>query len=89
MRGCTYYPLIKYRIEAFLTKGIRVISQGELVAISLADYLSRHPEIESRCSKNGGIKYFTTESVEKFTASASIFLKSEIHAEHINLDAVK
>jgi len=84
--GCTHYPLILHKIEKYLTPGIKVISQGELVAASLADYLHRHPEMDVKCTKNGSIHYFTTESVEKFSASASIFLHEEIQAEHLNVD---
>ena len=85
MLGCTHYPLIQDRIAAFLPEGIKVISQGELVASSLADYLLRHPEIETKCSKNGQVIYLTTESVEKFSASASVFLKNKVKAKHIDI----
>lgn len=85
MLGCTHYPLIQDRIAAFLPEGIKVISQGELVASSLADYLLRHPEIETKCSKNGQVIYLTTESVEKFSASASVFLKNKVEAQHIDI----
>lgn len=49
--GCTHYPLLINKINNFLPNGIRVISQGEIVAKSLQDYLMRHPEIEQVCSK--------------------------------------
>ncbi len=85
MLGCTHYPLLLDKIKSFLPDGITVISQGEIVAKSLADYLQRHPEIDKLCTKTGSIRYLTTESVEKFATSASIFLKEEIQAEHIDL----
>jgi len=85
MLGCTHYPLLEDKIKSLLPKGIQVVSQGEIVAKSLADYLQRHPEMESLCTRNGLIRYFSTESVEKFSSSASIFLHEEIKAEHIDL----
>lgn len=85
MLGCTHYPLLEDKIKSLLSEGIQVVSQGEIVARSLVDYLHRHPEMDERCTKNGSIRYFTTESVEKFASSASIFLNEEIHAEHIDL----
>ncbi len=85
MLGCTHYPLIENKIKEILPSNIQVLSQGQIIADSLVDYLKRHPEIERYCSKNGKIKYFTTESVEKFTLSASTFLNEEIIAEHIDL----
>lgn len=84
--GCTHYPLLLPKIKQFLPTGIQVISQGELVAISLTDYLQRHPEISVNCSKNATIQYFTTESVGKFSASASIFRYEKINAIHLELE---
>ena len=85
MLGCTHYPLIQNKIESFIRKNIKVVSQGELVAKSLSNYLVRHPEIETKCSKNSIVEYFTTESVEKFSSSASVFLNEKIEAKHIDL----
>ena len=67
----------------------RVISQGEIVAHSLANYLRRHPEIVERISsplrgRSGG-GFLTTESADKFSDSASLFLSEPIEAEHIEL----
>lgn len=86
MLGCTHYPLLEDKIKSLLPKEISVVSQGEIVAKSLADYLQRHTEMERRCTKNASIRYFSTESVEKFSASASVFLNNEIKAEHIDLE---
>lgn len=84
--GCTHYPLLIDKIKRFLPQNIQVVSQGELVANSLADYLKRHTEMADKCSKNGTINYFTTESVEKFASSASIFMNGIIEANHLELD---
>ncbi len=83
--GCTHYPLLEPKIKACLPDGIRLISQGKYVAISLVDYLFRHPEIASRCSKNNTCTFYTTESDQKFSEMASIFLKNTIQAKHITL----
>jgi len=85
MLGCTHFPLIEDKIKSFLPKGIAVLSQGDIVARSLADYLTRHPEMEVQCTKNSLCSYYSTESVEKFTSSASIFLNEKIEAKHIDL----
>lgn len=99
--GCTHYPLIQSKIEAFLRKyehttsliqnsKFKIISQGEIVAHSLADYLLRHPEIVKRISspskgRSEGVTYLTTESATKFAESASLFLSEPISAHHIEL----
>jgi glutamate racemase len=83
--ACTHYPLLEDKIRRFLPANINLVSQGELVAESLVDYLLRHPEMDEKCSKNGTCRFFTTESEEKFTAMASVFLQDPIDAEHISL----
>ena len=83
--GCTHYPLLLSQIEKAVPNGVSILTQGDIVATSLEDYLHRHPEIESLCSQGGTIRFLTTESVEKFTSSASIFLNQPIIAEHITL----
>jgi len=85
MLGCTHYPLLENKIKSYLPSGVQVVSQGEIVAKSLAGYLQRHSDMDDRCTKKGSCRYLTTESVEKFTSSASIFLDKYVHAEHIDL----
>jgi glutamate racemase len=69
------------KIDRYLPEDVRVIAQGTYVAKSLHDYLQRHPEIEERCTRNGTVRYFTTESPEKFTQLASLFLNEQIDAQ--------
>ncbi|MEI6554993.1 MAG: glutamate racemase [Paludibacter sp.] len=85
MLGCTHYPLIVEQIKSYLPESVKVVSQGEIVAQSLVDYLQRHPEMAAKCTTDASIRYLTTESVAKFASSASIFLNEEIQAEHIDL----
>lgn len=83
--GCTHYPLLYPKIRAAVPESIRVVSQGQIVAASLADYLRRHPEIETRCSKGGTVTYLTTENPDKFGQSAGLFLSQPIKAQRITL----
>ncbi len=84
--GCTHYPLLLNKIKSFLPEGVTAISQGEYVAASLKDYLCRHTEIDEVCTKGGTVRYFTTESPEKFSEAASIFLKRDITVERLDLE---
>ena len=83
--GCTHYPLLLSQLEEAVPVGVKVLTQGDIVAASLEDYLGRHPEIDTLCSRGGTVRFLTTESVEKFASSASIFLNQPILAEHITL----
>lgn len=83
--GCTHYPLLINKIKKYIPQNVKLLSQGEYVARSLADYLVRHPEIERKCRRGGICNYLTTESAERFAESASVFLKDNIHARNIQL----
>lgn len=83
--GCTHYPLLLPKIKKYASPNVRIVPQGEYVAHSLQDYLSRHPEMESRLTKEGTCHYFTTENPLKFQESAQIFLHEKVDVEHIAL----
>ncbi len=84
--GCTHYPLLLDKIKQFLPKSAEIIAQGKYVAESLKNYLSRHPEIAMKCTLGATVKYFTTESPEKFSQQASLFLQETEHAEKAIID---
>lgn len=83
--GCTHYPILLPKISRYVPDNIRILSQGEIVAKSLADYLRRHPEIETKCSKGGQVEYLTTESSETFDSLASVFIDREVRSARIAL----
>lgn len=82
--GCTHYPLLEKKIKTYLPAHVQLISQGEIVAKSLQHYLTRHPEIETLCSKNGSLRFFTTDSTEIFDAHASVFFGREVKSQFID-----
>lgn len=85
--GCTHYPLLLNKIRQFTPPHIRLVTQGEYVSRSLKDYLFRHPEMDERCLKNARCEFLTTESVEKFRESASLFLHQDVHVRSITLES--
>lgn len=78
--GCTHYPLLIEKIIRYIPSNVRLVSQGEIVADKLADYLVRHPEMESRLRRGNSVRYLTTESPAKFSQMASMFLSTDIVA---------
>lgn len=86
--ACTHYPLLRKKIEDHLPVGVKLLSQGEIVATSLRDYLRRHPEIENRCSKHGQRDFFTTDATEDFDNHATIFFGEAVRSTHVDLDLV-
>jgi glutamate racemase len=72
-------------IVRHMPPGVRIVPQGQYVADSLQDYLHRHPELESLITRQGTCRYLTTESEERFSECAQIFLHEKIRVEHITL----
>lgn len=83
--GCTHYPLLMKEFVRLAGKRVKVLDAPKIVAEKLVDYLNRHPEIESKLSKEGKVKYLTTDSPEKFETLGSQFMKKEIKGERIEL----
>ena len=85
MLACTHFPMLLKKIRQYVPEHVQVLCQGDIVATSLADYLTRHTEIECQLSKNGTVQFFTTENATKFCDTAKIFFSGELHIEKIAL----
>ena len=84
--ACTHYPLLMDKIKEYSPADMRILSQAEIVAESLKDYMRRHPEIESKCSKNSSREFYTTDSTEDFDNHASTFFGESVRSKHLDLD---
>ncbi len=83
--ACTHYPMLVDKIRAKVADRATVLTQGDIVAESLKDYLERHPEMDAMCSKGGSCEYFTTENPDKFTDLAGIFLREPVAVAHVEI----
>ncbi len=72
--GCTHYPLMEPVFQAALGPEVRVFSQADLVAESLADYLDRHP----RMLGSGRPGFLTTGDPRIVSDRATQFLRRRI-----------
>jgi len=81
--GCTHYPLLIRQIQGIMGRKCKVPNPAVIVANSLVDYLSRHPEIEKNLGKNGLRKYLVTDLNENFLQQAKRFLQEDIQIESI------
>lgn len=59
--GCTHYPILFKEIQGIMGPRTKVLHSGEIVADSLADYLRRHPEIDSQLEKNSINIFYVTD----------------------------
>jgi glutamate racemase len=83
--ACTHYPLLADKIRAFMPKGVNVVSQGAIVAKSLAKYLESHPDLAQKCSQSGQLSFYTTDNPQAFELQASTFFGQKIAAKHTDL----
>ncbi len=83
--ACTHYPLLLKSIQQATPAHVRIISQGEIVAIKLKTYLQNHPEIECRIGKASDRKYFTTGNTADFMEHAAAFYGDDVHVEKAEL----
>lgn len=72
--GCTHYPLMQEAFQAALGAEVKVFSQAELVAASLADYLERHPNMMG----SGEAAFLTTGDPARVSDRATQFLRRQI-----------
>lgn len=83
--ACTHFPILKDYIETLVPSNVKVVAQGAIIAEKLEDYLSRHSELEAKCTKNRELNFLTTENSEDFNKNASKFLGYSITSEHVKL----
>jgi glutamate racemase len=80
--GCTHYPLLQEKISNVLPGNIRVVSQGEIVAGSLIDYLERHPELEAGITQNCTQQFYTTtDDTADFDHYAELFFSAPVKSK--------
>jgi glutamate racemase len=68
--GCTHYPLVEAAFRAALPPETTLVSQPELTAASLADYLGRHRRFRGG---SGTVRYLTTGDPEAVGRRAQVF----------------
>ena len=83
--ACTHYPLLINKIKQFVPHQITVVSQGEIISQSLANYLVKHTDLANKISKNGQIDFFTTDSTIDFDNHASAFFGQPVISKHLDL----
>ena len=76
--GCTHYPFLKKDIERIVGRNCKVLDAPGIVADKLADYLIRHPEIETLLSRKRERFFFTTDDPERFKSFGEAFLGRKI-----------
>lgn len=83
--GCTHYALIEDIFTRHIPDDVAVISQGTLVARKLADYLTRHPEIEITLDRSRERTFLSTEDSFRVRNLFSLFWGESVEMKKIAL----
>jgi len=91
--ACTHYPLLMPAIRRVVDRAprgaaIELLDQGRIVADRLANWMARHPEMETRLGRGGTRRYLTTDDPAWFAARAASVLGRAITAEAVHLPSV-
>ncbi|OAG26825.1 glutamate racemase [Thermodesulfatator autotrophicus] len=77
--GCTHYPLLKPIIQAKAGRRITLVDPACEVAEEVAAFLSTHPEIEAKLSKNGKHQIYVSDLTEAFEQVARLFMGRKVN----------
>jgi glutamate racemase len=80
--GCTHFPLVEHLFRQYLPPATRILSQPEIVADSLEDYLVRRPRFIGE-SEAPGLVLLTTGEPEVVSARARVFWPDGLSFERV------
>jgi glutamate racemase len=81
--GCTHYSLVKAQIRRLVS--VPVLAQDEIVPEKLADYLRRHPEIETKLSRRSSRTYRVTDLTPSYERLAQTMSGEEVRLEVVSI----
>ncbi len=71
--GCTHFPLVEHLFRRHLPPFTRILSQPEVVADSLEDYLARRPHYTDRDAGTPPLQVLTTGDAGEISTRARVF----------------
>ena len=80
--GCTHFPLVEDMFRAHLPPATRILSQPEIVADSLEDYLARRPHL-TPAGEPPSLTLLTTGNPETVNAAARVFWENGAQFERV------
>ncbi len=83
--GCTHFPLVEHLFRRHLPPATRILSQPDVVADSLEDYLSRHRQYTEGTGIFPNPALFTTGEPDAITRRARIFSQEPLAFARIEI----
>lgn len=86
--ACTHYPILLEQFVQQVGSRAVVLDQGPIVARKLKGYLSRHPDMAERISRDRKRYFLTTDTSDRFDRLARVFYGESIQSQFISLDSL-
>ena len=86
--GCTHYGIAKNEFKKNFPKNVKIISQNDVVPKKTKEYFVRHPEIESKLSKNKTREFYVTDVTETMKKMAAKWFGSKITVQKVDIESV-
>ena len=87
--GCTHYPLIKPLLRRLVPQKVTIVDSADSTAHAVADRLQiapLHPATDPERRTEPRLKFFATDSAEKFQSMGTRFLGHPVeHVVHVDL----
>lgn len=84
--GCTHYGILKNKIQKEIGKPITIVSETDIVAKKLKNYLERHPEINRKLKQQKGRIFYSTDLTENFKILGTKFFGQKIEVQKAKLN---
>jgi glutamate racemase len=82
--GCTHYPLLRLMLRRVVPKHVEIVDSAESTAEAVAKKLAK----PDRQSGKTSLKFFATDSVEKFRALGERFMQQKLEdIQHVDIEA--
>ncbi len=79
--GCTHYPLLKVSLQKYFGDSVSIIECSDGVSRTLKELL---PSTQAE-KPVSGTRYFVTDALSPFSSIASVFLKTDVEVEVVEL----
>jgi glutamate racemase len=84
--GCTHFPVLTGAIRAVIGGGVALVDSAETTASAVAEaLLGAGLESETGASEAGTVRFFATDSPERFARVGTIFLGRPIESVSVEL----
>ncbi|NMM44134.1 glutamate racemase [Rhodospirillaceae bacterium KN72] len=82
--GCTHYPILEAHFRAALPPDTRLMSQPDIVAKALVQYLGRHPEFRDTGTEHSTVEFLTSGDPQKVREVSSRFFGADLDFRHLS-----